>query len=218
MTTWTVIVGNIGTVYEGCNSHEAQQSYKTYVSLSQQGYGRGGDEVVTLIKGEEIVQEHLPDLDEPHKVSEGTDAHAYYRALQRAEGELHQLQKDHRTTLAHTLAHNQAQSKKLTELGNTVSALKSLLRKMAEQRLLDKIHHFSRDASIVPSGLPEANTSSEEERAALRALQSQGLVERVGEQRWAAYRLTYEGRTRRDYLHNHYNLDASLMRYLTENT
>lgn len=53
-----VIVGNVGTVYDGSSKEEAKQTYLHYVALSIEGRGRAGGESVTMIVDEDIVAEH----------------------------------------------------------------------------------------------------------------------------------------------------------------
>jgi ribosomal protein L10 len=65
-TTYQVIVGNIGIVYEGDNPSDALQIYKTYKKQSSEGYGRASHEDVYLAEKKlgdgfmntEIIQEH----------------------------------------------------------------------------------------------------------------------------------------------------------------
>ena len=57
---YEVIVGNVGTVYDGPRRHEAMTQYAQYVSRSQAGDGRAADEPVTLLKDGEIIREHTP--------------------------------------------------------------------------------------------------------------------------------------------------------------
>lgn len=62
MSTYEVIVGNVGTVYNGTSRQEAQESYDTYVLRSQEDDGRAAGESVTLLCGDEIVQEYAGSL------------------------------------------------------------------------------------------------------------------------------------------------------------
>ena len=55
---WQVIVGNIGTVFDGTREITARVEYKNYVTLSKSGNGRAGGESVTLMKNGEPVAEH----------------------------------------------------------------------------------------------------------------------------------------------------------------
>lgn len=54
----SVIVGNIGTVYDGDILVEAEQAFRTYVKKSKSGKGRAGGESVVMMRGEEILQEY----------------------------------------------------------------------------------------------------------------------------------------------------------------
>ena len=56
---WQVIVGNIGTVFDGTREAAARLEYKTYVIQSKSGNGRAGGESVTLMKNDEPVAEHF---------------------------------------------------------------------------------------------------------------------------------------------------------------
>jgi hypothetical protein len=55
-----VIVGNIGTVYQGNNFMVACSKFTTYVKQSQSGVGRAGNESVTLFHKGEIRKEYDP--------------------------------------------------------------------------------------------------------------------------------------------------------------
>lgn len=57
MPTYSVEVGNIGTVAETSNFMKACARYAEYVRLSKAGYGRAGHEAVTLFKNGEIFKE-----------------------------------------------------------------------------------------------------------------------------------------------------------------
>lgn len=56
--TFSVIVGNIGTVYDGNSQTEAQRVYAAYVADSINGIGRAANEEVTLWVDGEIIAEH----------------------------------------------------------------------------------------------------------------------------------------------------------------
>ena len=55
---WSVVVGNIGTVYDGPDKREAHRQFKTYLDASVRGVGRATGERVILFHGDEIVDEH----------------------------------------------------------------------------------------------------------------------------------------------------------------
>jgi hypothetical protein len=57
-TVYTVIVGNIGTIGTFKSLTAARASFDEYVKMSVDGYGRAAGESVTLIRGEELIQEH----------------------------------------------------------------------------------------------------------------------------------------------------------------
>ena len=55
---YEVIVGNVGTVYDGFSRSAALTKYSTYVKSSRSGGGRAGGEDVTLMRDGDIVKEH----------------------------------------------------------------------------------------------------------------------------------------------------------------
>jgi hypothetical protein len=57
---YQVIVGNIGTVYDGNDKQQAILSYQDYQAISLYGPGRGTDEPVTLMEDGEPIAEHNP--------------------------------------------------------------------------------------------------------------------------------------------------------------
>lgn len=56
---YSVIVGNVGHVYEGTNKRDAGNVYKEYVLASKSGTGRAGSEPVTLFTDNEITAEYF---------------------------------------------------------------------------------------------------------------------------------------------------------------
>jgi hypothetical protein len=58
MSKYQVVVGNVGTIYDGNRKREALTLYKSNVSLSVHGYGRHKGEAVTLLVDGEIDKEH----------------------------------------------------------------------------------------------------------------------------------------------------------------
>jgi hypothetical protein len=60
---WEVIVGNVGTVYEGSNGFKARQEYSAYVAISKKNTGRAGGESVFLMKNGEPDVEHIGPVD-----------------------------------------------------------------------------------------------------------------------------------------------------------
>lgn len=58
---WTVIVGNIGTVFIGSNGFNAHATYSQCVGDSKKPHGRGSGEPVHLMKDGDIIKEYLPD-------------------------------------------------------------------------------------------------------------------------------------------------------------
>jgi len=53
MYNFQVVVGNIGTVYDGDDAGEATETYEEYAKQSRKGYGRAADEEVSLFIGGE---------------------------------------------------------------------------------------------------------------------------------------------------------------------
>ena len=58
MSKYEVIVGNIGTVYDGDNSDEAVLHYHGYVRQSKSGMGRAGNETVVIMEDGEPMPEY----------------------------------------------------------------------------------------------------------------------------------------------------------------
>lgn len=58
MSTFEVVVGNIGTVHTGADQTAASTMYDSYVELSKTGYGRTAGESVYLMQDGEPIQEH----------------------------------------------------------------------------------------------------------------------------------------------------------------
>ena len=61
---YTVIVGNIGTVYNGTNGFTAVKEYNSYIGLSKQPYGKASGESVTLLKDGEVYKEYIGTIDQ----------------------------------------------------------------------------------------------------------------------------------------------------------
>lgn len=55
---YQVVVGNIGTVYDGPNVIEARMAYSSYVKQSTENYGRAAGESVTMFLNGEVRREH----------------------------------------------------------------------------------------------------------------------------------------------------------------
>lgn len=62
MKPFSVIVGNIGQVYEGSNYMTARAKYATYVKASKADSGRAAGENVTLFHNGEIKAEYFGTL------------------------------------------------------------------------------------------------------------------------------------------------------------
>lgn len=60
MAWFSVVVGNVGTVYDGNDLAEAQRDYEAYCTASQRRQGRAAGEAVTLFANGEITAEYLP--------------------------------------------------------------------------------------------------------------------------------------------------------------
>ena len=56
--SYEVIVGNIGTIYDGHDETEARRIYAVYLAQSQANYGRAAGESVTLMQNGEPLQEY----------------------------------------------------------------------------------------------------------------------------------------------------------------
>jgi hypothetical protein len=59
-TVWSVVVGNIGTVYEGEDSTTAIAFYCKYRDQSKEGWGKGAGEPVAILADGEIMHEYKP--------------------------------------------------------------------------------------------------------------------------------------------------------------
>ena len=57
---YTIIVGNIGKVYDNTSAREAINAYTEYRIQSDKGYGRAAGETVSLLRNGELVAEHIP--------------------------------------------------------------------------------------------------------------------------------------------------------------
>lgn len=55
--SYTVLVGNIGTVYDGKSKASADADYRHYVAESKSGSGRAGGESVTMFEDGRIIRE-----------------------------------------------------------------------------------------------------------------------------------------------------------------
>lgn len=54
----SIIVGNIGTVYDGNNKQEAEETYDCYCNMSMSGYGRASGEPVVWFIDNELYMEY----------------------------------------------------------------------------------------------------------------------------------------------------------------
>lgn len=57
--TYQVVVGNIGTVYDGNDLKDATEHYNAYIFQSKKNIGRVAGEDVTLFKDLEIHKEYI---------------------------------------------------------------------------------------------------------------------------------------------------------------
>lgn len=64
MAQYQVIVGNIGTVYDGTSRKVAVNTYDEYVKQSTRGIGRAAGESVLLMADGEPEQEHVGTVQE----------------------------------------------------------------------------------------------------------------------------------------------------------
>ena len=55
---FTVVVGNVGTVYHGQSKKDAKRTYADYVRISKSGNGRAAHESVTMMNATEILESH----------------------------------------------------------------------------------------------------------------------------------------------------------------
>jgi hypothetical protein len=58
MNKFEVIVGNVGTVYNGNNYMQAMSAFSAYKKRSANGYGRAAGEDVTMLHNGEIKHEY----------------------------------------------------------------------------------------------------------------------------------------------------------------
>jgi hypothetical protein len=58
---WSVVVGNIGTLFIGEDGDAARECYEQYKRLSQDGCGRAAGEEVSLFCNGDIVEEYTPE-------------------------------------------------------------------------------------------------------------------------------------------------------------
>jgi len=61
---YQVIVGNIGTVYNGTNGFTANKEYNSYIGLSKQLYGKVSGESVIMFKDGEVYKEYIGTIDQ----------------------------------------------------------------------------------------------------------------------------------------------------------
>jgi hypothetical protein len=60
---YQVVVGNIGTVYDGDSTMDSIQVFEEYIKVSKGGTGRGGNEKVARLVDGEIFDEYDPRRD-----------------------------------------------------------------------------------------------------------------------------------------------------------
>lgn len=85
---YTVIVGNVGTVYDGASLREAQSHYREYRAQSKGGYGRAAGETVTLTRNGEPMRKHTS----PVKVPPVGELTRLIRALKREIGDEYRVE------------------------------------------------------------------------------------------------------------------------------
>jgi hypothetical protein len=71
---YSVIVGNVGTVYQGDDETQARMDFTAYADQSRNHYGRASGEPVTLMQNGEPISEHYGDNDTGDDDSTGPDA------------------------------------------------------------------------------------------------------------------------------------------------
>ena len=59
---YQVVVGNIGTIYDGNNYVTAMSNYSKYVDASKNNYGRAAGENVILMRDNEPMVEYFGDI------------------------------------------------------------------------------------------------------------------------------------------------------------
>lgn len=59
-TRYSVVVGNIGLVFEHASSTRAYACYQSYVESSKAPYGRASGEDVTLFQDDEPIRMYVP--------------------------------------------------------------------------------------------------------------------------------------------------------------
>lgn len=60
MRKYQVVVGNIGTVYDGNDKRKAAKSFREYKNISKDGHGRAGNEPVHLFHNGDVAKEWIP--------------------------------------------------------------------------------------------------------------------------------------------------------------
>jgi hypothetical protein len=65
MSKFQVIVGNIGTVYDGNNYMQAMAAYSVYIRQSRNNYGRAAGEDVAVMHNGEPTHEYFGGLSSP---------------------------------------------------------------------------------------------------------------------------------------------------------
>ena len=65
MNDYSIVVGNVGTIYRGSNGFEARVEYNRAIGRSKRGGGRDAGEPVTLTMNGEPIAEYVPEGYEP---------------------------------------------------------------------------------------------------------------------------------------------------------
>lgn len=55
---YTVVVGNVGTVYHGQSRSKAVKAFESYTLMSKHGVGRAAGEAVTMMFEDDVLREH----------------------------------------------------------------------------------------------------------------------------------------------------------------
>jgi hypothetical protein len=92
MSRYQVIVGNVGTVYDGDSRDNAHLAFEEYVAQSRNGYGRAAGESVALMLDDLIEDEFVPGAEAPDRDDPGAlvedRVNAKMRGLSEALGTL----------------------------------------------------------------------------------------------------------------------------------
>lgn len=80
MYKYQVVVGNIGTVYDGDNKKKAYTLFKEYCSLSKDNYGRAAGEDVALFEDGHLEEDFLGSISDSN--SESMEIENIFRTIE----------------------------------------------------------------------------------------------------------------------------------------